>query len=820
MALRVANAGVALSSTTGFDTVVNTPTLHATANTTVNTTARFTTTFTAPNTTNASTGVLIHCVATGTYDWVVTLQENSIDTAATVTINNADLQTNTWVYFRFPTPYVYTATTANYYRFKVQGTGTSTTNGTAASDSGGSLYAFLGTDNRTGALGATDDVYICGHNMTTAINCTVAGTATTVGSGTDITTTPPSMRSVGYALVICGAGKLTTDTAANMTLTVKGQIGINGNGLLEQGTIASPVPNGVLNKIVFNPTATGDQGVNILTTGKHIMQGEAKTTTSLWKTKYVSGTGVAASPLVTSTAVDWAVGDEIVITATGDSATNYNEVETKFIITKNSSTSYVVSNTSGGAEAALTYTHTTDAYIVNLTRNVQMTTNNSARGFFYWSNAQTAGNVAIKWARFENIAGGASSRNGVNVVNGATTSVGACDYSVAYNTLTSRQSFGIVTTKVPTTHTGLVAYSGTNSTSGAILISLAYNQTMVDCFAIKTGGMGLQNGQGYNNIWRNCVVNGFNTGASAALGGIHIGTSGVLTFDGCEATAGRVQGVMANGCFASAFTNCSIGDKGKVTIGINTVADTYEDITFDNCTFNATDTLITNYLITLSGSEFRFNKLNGTANKHYWYNPLGSAQTTGASLVDTTVRTPGSLGLRLTPEDVTSGFYWQFLVLAKALSIVNFFGWFQLNSTFTGDAGASARIELWLPGASAASATSTLSKSTNAWQAVAMSAINTNATDGLAIMKVYGLTATVGAYVYADDFYNAGDTVASTDKVTGLDTWYQGKPAPIIAPQATSAADIWTFPTANLTTAGTTGNHLAKKVSTKVLPSY
>jgi hypothetical protein len=75
---------------------------------------------------------------------------------------------------------------------------------------------------------------------------------------------------------------------------------------------------------------------------------------------------------------------------------------------------------------------------------------------------------------------------------------------------------------------------------------------------------------------------------------------------------------------------------------------------------------------------------------------------------------------------------------------------------------------------------------------------------------VTAISATAGAYLYADDFYNAGDTVTSTDKVTGLDTWYQGKPLTIITPQATSAADIWTFPTANLTTAGTTGNILKK----------
>jgi hypothetical protein len=54
----------------------------------------------------------------------------------------------------------------------------------------------------------------------------------------------------------------------------------------------------------------------------------------LWKTKYASGTGIAADPLIVADGVNWDVGDEILVTATSNNATNYNETDARFIITK------------------------------------------------------------------------------------------------------------------------------------------------------------------------------------------------------------------------------------------------------------------------------------------------------------------------------------------------------------------------------------------------------------------------------------------------------------------------------------------------------
>jgi hypothetical protein len=89
MAYRVSNTTGNASSTTLWDTVTNVPTLHASTNVTINNagTPSFTAGYTAPNTVNTATGVLVYINARGTAGTLtVTLQESTVDTAATASI--------------------------------------------------------------------------------------------------------------------------------------------------------------------------------------------------------------------------------------------------------------------------------------------------------------------------------------------------------------------------------------------------------------------------------------------------------------------------------------------------------------------------------------------------------------------------------------------------------------------------------------------------------------------------------------------------------------------------------------------------------------
>lgn len=790
MAYRVANSNTTLTSTTGWDTVVNTPTMHATTNMSVNTTARYTGTFTAPNTTNKVTGVLLFVTGVGTQDFIITLQENSVDTAATVTVPNANISGNHWVYFRFPTPYQFTSTTAGYYRFKVAGGGGTTA--TVAADSGGTNACFLATIDQFGAIGASDIIFVQGENgSTTTRTITLDGTVTFGNYGNIGTAT---IRALDNAFCVSRGGVVNANTAASSNITVKGNTVLVG-GEFNVGSTVSPLPSGVVFTYQTDSVLSTDQhGIYIYNGAKFIVQGAPKTN---WKGRYVSGLGTAASPMITTADIG-VVGDEILVSPTGNDGTNYSQTEYRFIKTKNSATSYVLSNTVGGAEAALTHTHSDKAWVLNLQRNIIIKGGTQSS---YVSNSNTTvGNFNVDWARFEKMGSSTTAKLGVQVAR-STGMFGEIDYSVAYgHTYTG---FTWTTSKYPTSHIGLIVTKNVSGGSvGCIYATSANSKSFTDCFAIGNNRAGFQS-TGFNMSFTDCIAAGNNTTGSAlttASGGFYVSGSGVLT--DCEITANRIQG-MTLGSANYEIINTHIGDYGTNDTDLNIVTDSSISTTYTDCVFGSANR-INNYVGMLPGSEVRFHKFNQQDNNHLWYIPTGQGRSTGAGLTDTNVRTPGSLGLRLAPEDVDDGITWEFFIPAKANSIVNFFGWFQKNAAYGTDV---ATVRLFLPGSAVADAEATLADITD-WQAVVLSAQNLNDTDGLAIVRVRARSVTPNAYVYADDFYNAGDTVSSTDKVTGLDTWYNGKPVSIITPQATSAADIWTFPTADLNTPGTTGKIL------------
>lgn len=798
-------------STAGtWNQVVNTPTLHASTNITLNATTN-TATFTAPNTTNKCTGVLFFVTNTGSgYSYKVTLQENSIDTAATVTIATSNFPTaGNWIYFKFASPYTFTSTTAGFYRFQIVRSGSGSSSIIAA-DSGGSNPAYLATEDIAGPPATTDDVWIVGANGTGTVSVTVDGSQT-IGSGTD--TTGINNRTIGASVTVSCGGLLKWDTTANATLTSKGTIQVGGSyapavvnyGEFQMGTVATPFNPSYVATLSFNENGTTVQyGLEAYFGAKITLQGTPKSSTSLWKTKYVSGVGTAADPLIVLDSVNWDVNDEVQICASSNNVTNYQETETRYIKTKNSATSYVLSTTAGGAEAALTYTHTTDAWILNTQRNVIINTTNAAHGFYTYFNPAVSGNINIDWTRFSNIGNSAANKYGVQFISANAYS--NCDYSVAYNNF--YRGFVMSGAKATSNYTGLISY-GAASTGNVGAISPILNSsnvTLTDCFSVKNNKAGFElSASAALNLVR-CYAISCNTANNTTVAGFYFVSATSSTLTDCEAHCNRLHGTVLNGVSATTLNNFQSGTKGTNAIDIDCLSSTYNSILYANSNFGSA-TLISNYLNMVDLSEVKFSTFNDVTNEHFWYTNYGSAQATGAGLPDTTVRTPNSLGVRLTPEDSTTGFTWSFNIYAKAMSIVSFFGYFQKNATFNTDV---AKVELWLPGSTVADATATLTNVTGLWQPVSISATYNGSIDALATIKVRALSATAGAYLYADDFYNAGNTVVSTDKVTGLDTWDQGKPVSIIAPQQVSAADIWTFSTTQLTTVGTTGELLVR----------
>ena len=157
------------------------------------------------------------------------------------------------------------------------------------------------------------------------------------------------------------------DTAADSSLVMTSDLIISDGGEVQMGTIAVPQPFGKVATLQVRNLTTTPPSVIQLGTGKLIMQGTLPTYT---RTLFVSGLGTAASPMITADPVDWVVNDRVVVLATSNNANNFLETEERYIKTKNSTTSYVLSSTAGGVETALVYTHLTTARIYNVQRNV------------------------------------------------------------------------------------------------------------------------------------------------------------------------------------------------------------------------------------------------------------------------------------------------------------------------------------------------------------------------------------------------------------------------------------------------------------------
>lgn len=779
------------NSSTTWNKNSNTPTLHATLNITPSTVGVNSATFTAPNITGAqSTGCLIWCNAkSGSGNWTATLQESGVNVAgATATISNANLVGSNFMYFQWTTPYAYAVATAGAYRIQLKVS--SSSSGSCAADSGGSNFFFIETNDiaTTPALGM--NCWILPANQTGTRTITVDGTGGACGNSDTVQATLPAQRSITEAIHIDGLTNggsealLKWDTAASSTLTVRGNIAINLGGEEQRGTIASPYPLANIATLVWDENGTtATAGRRIFNGGKLTLQGAPKPDTTNWKTTYVSGSGTSADPLLTSgLTAPWVVGDEIVITNV-----TYNTTEYRFVIAVNSNNSYVLSTTKGGAEVAFTNAHQSTDEILNIERNVVDKSNVTTLGNYSYNASTTVGNVQVKWFRVESPGTTISSKAGwyIAATTGATAQV---DYLVAY--LPLYRAIHATSSKATYTCTGLVAVKNNPSMAsgvGAIYINSGNNKTYTDCYAIDIKNYGYEINTTAAFTMTRCKAISCNTSNNSSAGW-NLNNLTNCNFVSCEAQACRGAGlILAGNVTTSTFTNCDFGSKGSNTIDILCASDFYHDFTFDSCTFGSA-TLISSYLLLSGGSKIRFHRYQNTDNQHYWYTDVGSAQATGSGLADTNVRTVGSLAARLSPEDNATGFEWDFQIPVNAHNVATFFGYFGANAALATDVSASARIELWLPGAASASATTSIPLTDvittpgTIWPAVQISSQYTGDISGLATVKIFVLTATPGAYLYADDFYNAGDTMTSKDPATGLDIWYNALPLTIMTP--------------------------------------
>lgn len=797
MAHLVANSSGNFNTAGTWDTVRNTPTLHATTNISVTTGGVKTVGFTAPNTTNAATGVMIFAASypSSGRDWTATLEESGVATAAVATILQSDMPiTAGWVYFRLATPYVYTTTTASAYKWIIKSTVANS--GTVAADSGAGNPCFLSTENTNAAPGA-DQIYILAHNCTTAITVTVDGTSGSVWGGTN--------DFVGFGLrkltvnncVIGGAlanstAVLEWDRTANSTCVFTTITGVYDGGEIRMGTVASPQPQGI--KAYLRKSGNSVR-VTSLGTGIISMVGYPLT---YYKTSYVSGAGTAASPLVVSDPVDWTVGDYIATTATSNNATNYNETEFRYIITKNSSTSYVLSSTSGGAETAYTYTHSTSAFIINLTRNVvcdNTTVSNSisiepsstSSSVFQWANLLSLGLAS---------AGNSPSSVGAFALNIPTVN----NIPVDYCSFGSANGYAlIIKSTSSTSYTGNIFYSSAAAAAQGTCAALGItgqNLNFIDHIFISNSRQGVEY-RGTNCTLTNPILISNNTGGIASQGALYLASGAPITVLNPKINCNRISGITLAGTSNSEILSGDIG-----TIGVNQDSDVAilagaaNNILFSSVNCGSTNLVTGHTSGAIGATLIAFDTLNGTVNNHIWYTEYGSARSTGAGLSDTTVRTSGTLNVRMYPENSTTGFSWSYKILAIPGRAVSALGFIQRNAAFSSD---DCIVELFLPGSTVADATQTMGTTSGSYLVYNIAAVYSGSISRYATVKITGKTTNSSAYLYIADLFNG------TNHIIDLTTWDNGQPSPIMFEQLGDAAAVWAVPLSTLTTAGTTG---------------
>lgn len=800
MAYRSLTTNANLSSTTLFETVANVPTLHA-SNTLSLASTRNTTGYTAPNLVNTITGVWVYVAVQGSGGTITAALQESTVTKASVTVNQSDLVPLTWNYIKLATPYTYATLTASAYRWQFTQTGVSV-NTTLAADSGGTLVAFFSVDNRTGAVGATDDLLIgSAAGSGTTATMTVDGTTSTVGSGanTAITNSP---KVIGAAVYIGANGKMTPDTAANNKVKVKGCIVASTNGTFEYGTSGSRYSTYTAEIEMDNPTTSCDFG--IITLEGSTTSVYAKTRSYYWTT-YASGTGVAADPFITADPVDWDVGDEIVIEATG----GFNQTEYRFIITKNSSTSYVLSSTSGGAETALANTHTAGCRVRNATSNIRIFANNTSRSW-YWNNRSAT--WALVGPRLETVGANITDKQGIQIYTVSTqTTALTMDYCILYRHL--YKGFAFSQSKARSTHTGLFACASVLSANagGYYFSASPNNKTLVDCWAFDMERHGFEVSTSANLSFIRCIATDCNQDNQTNSGGWYFANNSASTTQDCESHVNQNAGIYLASCISHNGFDWLVGTKGTNTVDILCAADTFNTVAYMDSNYGSS-TLISGYLTMIPGSTVAFQNYGDTTNDNRWYTPYGSGRSTGAGMPDTLVRTASSLAVRFAPEDATDGFTHLFDVPCTPNTTAYVSGYLYRNASFSsGDI----TVSLTLPGSSTPDSTYTFPTTTGSWLPFTVAALYSGSVTALGTLTINAKSVAPGAYCYIDDFYDAG----TSNKIAGFDIWQDGLPVNLLVPIDITGipALVWAYPTTNLTSPDTTGYN---QKNTLTVPIY
>lgn len=802
--------------------------LDNTSSTSFSATPRTSQTFTAPSLVDSCIGGVFFAAITPSFTGTFTLKLQEYDGVsawvdkATETVAYTALRylgsEMCPIYIKFTTPYTYATTTASYYRFEITAPGTGSDGRLATV---GTTPGMIAVDDRTGAPGIADDVVIVGECRAGA---NVAVTATgTVEFGGNIRTGAPVVsgtdptRTFRAALVLGYNGEFVVDHTATNSVTINGQFIQYDASKFTCGTDA--------NQVTFtNPTTLLFSKAQPNGYWYHRGEMSAVGTERDVRRVYASGAGTAADPLIIDAAADWEVDDEIVVTEVGTSATNYNNCQYRFIKTVNSTTSFVVSSTVGGAEAALTNTRTYaggNSHIINLERSIKIGgESGSGANSPQWhinGNASFASSaylqrydVTMRHWRFED----------VGVVNyyqkGSASALATTQYTVeidggVFYAMTGVATFGENNMSVVDRYTyNNLTFVKSTASAAAFNTSAAFatfnNFNVID----HTNGGTQINGAAFNylNDWVWAACNKGNGGGSAALVIRLTGSSVEAKVIRGDVYASRGTATLNNdstGLVNPEFIDCDIGTRGDLTGSAIAIISSGPLLHLINCRKQASKNWTTG-----TGGSFASTNTEDVDREDftYRYSYNYEVQICGAGLSDTTTRTSGSYCARLRGSQTTAvggvGLY-SFYVLAEPDKAVSVFGFAKKAAALVGEDCA---VRLTLPFETVHAEEVILTDDTN-WNLWAVSATYTGTLTSFARVDII-VPSVASGYLYIDDIYNG------TNALTALDMIYQAQPSPVMTNTLGDPNAVWQVLRDSATITGTFGEALQDSYQAKV----
>lgn len=783
MAQKVLLATGNWNSPSSWADAINTPTIHASTNNTINTTGIFGQTHVAADV-NPLLGFLVYPVASWAGKTITfTLQANSVDTAITIVINGSDVVLGQPLFLKLSAPYAKTIGVT--YRLKAQ---TNTSTCTIAQSATASQFACMILSAASSAPVSGDSVYYCSPNANTDLTLTITDTSAVSGDNSTLSAAGIfATTNRAWDMALQGSGgannivNLKFDENANTQYEPKNSVWIARNAKVEQKPTSaytskvSPTPGATLNQALFWHFTTGSL---------HDIQGVGLSTPSNWKSVFVSGLGTAASPMAVTpgTGSEWKVGDLLLLAPTDNTSTNYNNFEYRYIISKPTADTMVLSSTLGGSENALVNTHT-GGYVFNdnAGKNVQWkTTDNNKWSVGLLNTEATNSNSIFKWAAITNMySNGGSAKGGFYIVFGQPLveyiSLSRPDHSPTTELFTQFvNNVQIVDNDIK----GLFAYGGTVSAQAGVMNLNANLGTYTDCWVVDTTKSGISIGGAVTTL-NNCGWIACNKGNLDLWSGCQVNAPAV-TLNDCEGHCTRNRGLNFYTSSADFIANRYLsGTKGANTAFAgcgNTPA--YVTALFNDVhKYSSEPLLVSNNFI--GQSQMVLSNINGVQYENAKVTKNGEAHITGPGLADTTVPVLGSYTYRHDPL-TSDGIRYRYTQIASPGANFITYGKIWANSAFVSDGATSIRVDLYLPGqvegvdtpTDSVTMTKTTNKNSNNAQFTLRGYYSgTIPNDATIVVTIKNPSAIASAYAYIGDILN------SNNDVTKFKVMHQGQPS-------------------------------------------